>query len=116
MSKNEISYTTKTNMESFQLNVSQFNRVNNTPITNSKNILELIDNISQKLLNNIAIISESKKSFAYRFILTCYDIMNEIEIYINQEKQSLELLIFEKIENEKLIYRYELESIINVLP
>jgi len=91
-------------------NVLDSERIN---INKNTDPIQFIDNVHTKLLKSIEIISDNKKSYIYKFILNCYETMNELEIIIDKEKLALESLLEEKIQKEKVIYSYEKQNVQN---
>ena len=70
----------------------------------------MLEQLKMKMLRYISISSENKKSNVCRFILKCYEIMAEIEAKIVQEKQKLELLLEEQINQEFVVFNEEIKK------
>ena len=63
----------------------------------------LLEQINSKVIKHISENCENKKTYVNKFILNCYEILQDIDSKIELERLSLELLLEEKINNERLL-------------
>ena len=73
-------------------------------------VMHVMESINTRLLSHITSVCEKKKSYVYNFLLNCYDVMSEIEKKIQEEKQSLEMLLYESMQKVKLQLDFEEDS------
>ena len=83
--------------------------VNNNE-SNNNNFEIQLENLNNKLTKNIFSSFNTKKGTISKHILNCYEMLGDIESKLQQEKLALELLLSEKIVDEKFRYEEEIES------